>query len=767
MNEDELTNQIEGTIENETPSPTRKGPGSSFINSPDIGDFWGSILNDDFVEDQPLINKQVEDAIESNPKVAEGVSGPIETEVKQLNDSNPNNDEVKNEAIEQTPIEEKQEILDNQADFESFINSVEQSERTPEDDKVDAYLQNYNKLPSWQQKEIERIHRSKVKDWAKGRDAKFNNAMNGVNESDYKDFLRKQAKYNDLYNLDNFDEDIYKARGGVNLEDEDAVKYYTDKFGQEWVDRQKNFRKNRDVANQNEQLAKLLWKYKQHNNLTDPITGKPLTEKQMLKDIANGDFSSLQGLYKTDRQGNSRLPRTYKEREALNGAMDRIKANLKDLGKSNEDFIEKYPEASLEEFRDPEMREEAKQIVKDDNGANDEVNNAKVSSIDWDKVHVYEPNEDPYLKVSDESDWINNPDYEPSSDEMPEDEDFLGPDEYIDENGNIQVDPNWKPENADEDFVGPDEQLDVYRGGLPEEFYAEPVYDTGLPAEIKYEPFYDTSDYNFDWDAVIETLPPDVQQELNEDLSEEDKEEISKLLQRLLTSGSDEDIGGSGVGAVTQAPTTPEDRRRSVGGSFGGFKPIMSSLGLGYSSGSVAGSTPTQPKQQETTRNLSSGRSNLLDRGADSGSAIKAGSVGANSSSGNKTFNGGLFGSGSTQKSSKLSKGSVRLPSGGGHTAPAGGGKLAKGKETLSGRKSTGDLNIDKLISMIVSDSKSWPVNKKGNKDSEDRFAPFKLQITEENQILVMGSGLRGAHFETAVQKNPELLKAIKAYFAG
>lgn len=50
-------------------------------------------------------------------------------------------------------------------------------------------------------------------------------------------------------------------------------------------------------------------------------------------------------------------------------------------------------------------------------------------------------------------DKLNNPPIE-------KDEDFLGPDEYIDENGNIQVNPNWKPENADEDFVGPDEMID-------------------------------------------------------------------------------------------------------------------------------------------------------------------------------------------------------------------------------------------------------------------------------------------------------------------
>ena len=84
----------------------------------------------------------------------------------------------------------------------------------------------------------------------------------------------------------------------------------------------------------------------------------------------------------------------------------------------------------------------------------------KDGSIDWDKVKVYKPGEEPYYKVSDES-WKDNPDYEPSEGSPHiKDEDFLGPDEYIDENGNIQVDINWKPENADEDFLGPDEYVD-------------------------------------------------------------------------------------------------------------------------------------------------------------------------------------------------------------------------------------------------------------------------------------------------------------------
>lgn len=93
------------------------------------------------------IDKQVENAIETNPtaaeQVAENVSGensPIETEAEQLNDSNPNNDEVSNEAIEQTPTKEKQEILDklNKAGS-SFINVPSDSEGLIDWDKVKVY----------------------------------------------------------------------------------------------------------------------------------------------------------------------------------------------------------------------------------------------------------------------------------------------------------------------------------------------------------------------------------------------------------------------------------------------------------------------------------------------------------------------------------------------------------------------------------------------------------------------------------------------------
>jgi len=210
-----------------------------------------------------------------------------------------------------------------------------------------------------------------------------------------------------------------------------------------------------------------------------------------------------------------------------------LKSNIETLIENKEIKPEQLPDNS-------QIQKEAKQLT-DNNPHNDEVNNAAVEdfvkdfvkqpkntqTIDWDKVKVYKPNEDSYYKVSDDFDWKNNPDHEPDfieikdkKDDYQKDEDFLGPDEYIDENGNIQVDPNWKPENADEDFLGPDEYIDengniqVDPNWKPEnadEDFVGPdeqlaVINSGLPAEIKNEPDYDTSDYNFDWDYDIQTL---------------------------------------------------------------------------------------------------------------------------------------------------------------------------------------------------------------------------------------------------------------------
>lgn len=86
----------------------------------------------------------VEEAIESNPDVAEqvmeivaGEDSPIETEAEQLNDSNPYNDEVNNEAIDDENIEEKTKEIGSflpavAFDFKNLADSADEGKTETE-----------------------------------------------------------------------------------------------------------------------------------------------------------------------------------------------------------------------------------------------------------------------------------------------------------------------------------------------------------------------------------------------------------------------------------------------------------------------------------------------------------------------------------------------------------------------------------------------------------------------------------------------------------
>lgn len=167
---------------------------------------------------------------------------------------------------------------------------------------------------------------------------------------------------------------------------------------------------------------------------------------------------------------------------------------------SLEQITEANPEAIQEALPDTPIAEEARQITDDSDARNDEVNNQAAKETI--KKGIIQDDYDPRVE--------ENLNYEyPEGVGAPgvltsKDEDFAGPDEL----------PATIDQIKDEDFVGPDEQLSTI--------------NDGLPSEIKYEPVYDTSDYNFDWDYAVETVP--ALRELNDELDEEDKKEIVKLL---------------------------------------------------------------------------------------------------------------------------------------------------------------------------------------------------------------------------------------------
>ena len=175
----------------------------------------------------------------------------------------------------------------------------------------------------------------------------------------------------------------------------------------------------------------------------------------------------------------------YENKKTGNSSLPEIQGNLENAAQEGnkekvENIVEENPIESqqvLDNDKGNELNTEAEQLT-DDNQRNVEVRNDAVedfieqeqnnpgssfldnSAVNWDNVKVYQPGEDDYGRVADFNENVSDFPVDNTVEIKEKDEDFLGPDEYIDENGNIQVDPDWKPENADEDFLGPDEYID-------------------------------------------------------------------------------------------------------------------------------------------------------------------------------------------------------------------------------------------------------------------------------------------------------------------
>lgn len=301
-----------------------------------------------------------------------------------------------------------------------------------------------------------------------------------------------------------------------------------------------------------------------------------------------------------------------------------------------EQFIENNPEAIKAAAPvDNPIHQEAEQVTDGDNRtteANDEKveEGIKQGGIDWSKVKEYKPGEDPYYKVSDFN--PNAPDYVPNDNadlgEIHRDEDFLGPDEYIDENGNIQVDPNWKPENADEDFLGPDEQ--------------------GLDQAID-EAITETPD-------VSNTEEPDLDQAIDEALEEPNNESnTTPEIPGVLNEVSDIN-GGSGMSGGNSSVSSNPVRipGSSFGSAFLGGTPFtpgsVSSGSISVPSVSKGEVTPNKPL--ETVHSRADGGTTKIEP-AKQGTSSNP--IGGSKSSGNVISNGATY-SGGTNKTSRSLK---------------------------------------------------------------------------------------------------------------
>ena len=342
------------------------------------------------------------------------------------------------------------------------------------------------------------------------------------------------------------------------------------------------------------------------------IYSTPKIDRAKHSDYRNGDISKeeykkqLENQLKQSNEALSKASQMMSDErnrvEAEGGQFNRghVGVYAFPAGSAKSVAEKKLGELDTDEFTDADAKYYSKHANFDDLTYGEDYTHDTANSIDWDKVKVYKPGEDPYYKVTDEHDWKDNPDYELENfienhpeeavislpegpakqeaeqilsdddkrndevnDEKIKDEDFLGPDEYIDGNGNIQVDPNWKPDDADEDFVGPDEQL------VP------------LGSRDLIHPNYGFS-YN------IEEI--DRQPGTPEETEFESK--IVDVNDMGLLGAKPVDIGGSAASPVSQAPLAEVERH--TGGSAIGTKGILPASALHFDSSSMAGgSTPS------------------------------------------------------------------------------------------------------------------------------------------------------------------------------
>ena len=109
--------------------------------------------------------------------------------------------------------------------------------------------------------------------------------------------------------------------------------------------------------------------------------------------------------------------------------------DIKDMPLTDEEYAQLSKEiAETEQPIGPETAKEVEQLHDGDKRTDEVANKAiKKDLIDWDKVHIYAPNEDPYYKIDTYDE--DAPTYHGYIESK--DEDFLGPDETYDEEGNI------------------------------------------------------------------------------------------------------------------------------------------------------------------------------------------------------------------------------------------------------------------------------------------------------------------------------------------
>ena len=319
---------------------------------------------------------------------------------------------------------------------------------------------------------------------------------------------------------------------------------------------------------------------------------------------------------------------------------------------SLEQAIENNPVESAQQLpKNTPIQQEAVQAI--DGGRDKEVRNDVAedfinnnNSIDWNKVKVYKPGEDPI-------EWTNKEDYDPR------DEENLN---YNYEEG---VGAPGVLKNKDEDFAGPDElPAEIYNNDYePKQLPA--VINDGLPAEQYYEPAYDTSKYNFEWNWEDISDPAEIDKQVDEDdsIPEEEKEEAKKQRHLMWAKHHVDSVGGSS----NAGSTFKGDYSTNGSMGFGGGKGVMSGNGgIGSFMANPKWNKPKQEPVKEAKSEASKAPEPVETESKSSPIGVKS-----NPTTSNRISNGGFNSGGVSKTGNSLIKvNKVSLPNGEANNQP-------------------------------------------------------------------------------------------------
>ena len=187
--------------------------------------------------------------------------------------------------------------------------------------------------------------------------------------------------------------------------------------------------------------------------------------------------------------------------------------------------------------------------------------------------------------------------------------------------------------------------------------------------------------------------------------------------------------GGITPGSVKAAP--------KIGGSGGGITP--GSVKAAPKIGDTILKSPIIGGSAKFSANVDTDRVNKFE-GKSSSNAQKAGNE---------------AGADIKQSNSKkdIKTGKVALPSGDSNGSSGGSGKLSL----------KDDINVSSIKERIILLSKSWESDEEGNRTSKNKYLPFKFIVKDDFVgVSQVGSGIKRQSIESFIKKNPSAIKMLQ-----